>query len=518
MVLAFGLCTVGGRADAAPDKVELRLAAIFSDHAVLQRDRPLPVWGFTEPGDEVTVSLAGKTAKATADASGRFLATLEAIPVGGPHELVAEGRTRVVASDVLVGEVWLASGQSNMAMTVGGVLEADEEASAAIFPSIRMFTSVTRAAGEPETDVRGAWVVASPTTVKAFSAAAWFFGRDLHKALAVPVGLVVSSVGGTVAEAWTPAEAVAKEPLLAPMWERAQKATVGYDRVAAEAKWRKAHKRWQEEVESDRRAGRTPPPEPPPVADPRAGLQFPGSLWNGMVAPLAGLSLRGFLWYQGESNAGRADQYRTLFPTLIASWRAAWGRDELPFYFCQLANFGRIAPSGLDSPWAELRDAQLLTMQKTPFTGMAVLIDVGEPSDIHPKNKQEVGRRLALWALAKDHGRAHLEFSGPILKSQTTGDGKLVLTFDHVGTGLSTSDGRDPEGFAVASLKGAFLPARAKIDGDKVILTCPKVPHPAQVRYAWADAPEAATLTNSAGLPASPFRTDSRPGVTEGKN
>ncbi len=506
------------RAGAAPERAELRLAAVFSDHAVLQRDRALPVWGFAEPGDAVTVTLAGKSAQATADASGRFAATLEALPAGGPYELVAEGRTRVVASDVLVGEVWLASGQSNMAMTVGGVRDADAEAAAATLPSIRMFTSAMRPAGEPEADVRGAWVVAGPGTVKGFSATAWFFGRELHTALSVPVGLVVSSVGGTVAEAWTPAEAVAKEPRLAPMWEKAQKATVGYDRAAAEAKWRKAHKRWKEEADSDRRAGRNPPPEPPPVSDPRAGLLYPGSLWNGMVAPLVGLSLRGFLWYQGESNAPRAEQYQTLFPTLIGSWRAAWGRPELPFYFCQLANFGNVTPSGGDSPWAELRDAQLLTMQKTPFTGMAVLIDIGEAADIHPKNKQEVGRRLALWALAKDYGRADVLCSGPVLKGLTTEGGKIVLTFDHAGTGLSTSDGRDPEGFAVASAKGVFLPARAKIEGDRVILSCPRIPHPTQVRYAWADAPEAANLTSSAGLPASPFRTDARPGVTDGKN
>ncbi len=516
--VALAVLLAVGSAGAAPERAELRLAAVFSDHAVLQRDRPLAVWGFAEPGDAVTVTLAGRSAKATTDASGRFAATLEALPAGGPYELVAEGRTRVVASDVLVGEVWLASGQSNMAMTVAGVRDADAEAAAATTPSVRMFTTAMRPAGEPEADVRGAWVVAAPETVKGFSAVGWFFGRELHKALEVPVGLVVSSVGGTVAEAWTPPEAVAKEPRLASMWEKAQKAVVGYDRAAAEAKWRKAHKRWKEEAESDRRAGRNPPPEPPPVADPRAGLLHPGSLWNGMVAPLAGLSLRGFLWYQGESNAPRAEQYQALFPALIRAWRAAWGREELPFYFCQLANFGKVAPSGGDSPWAELRDAQLLTLQKTPFTGMAVLIDVGEPADIHPKNKQEAGRRLALWALAKDYGRADLLCSGPILKGMTTEGGRIVLTFQHAGTGLSTSDGRDPEGFAIASAKGAFMPARAKIEGDRVILTCPKIPHPTAVRYAWADAPEAATLVNSAGLPASPFRTDTRPGVTDGKD
>ena len=235
------------------------------------------------------------------------------------------------------------------------------------------------------------------------------------------------------------------------------------------------------------------------------------------VAPLVPLSLRGFTWYQGESNAPRAAQYRVLLPTLVKAWRAAWGRDDLPFYLAQLANFGRPAPSGLASPWAELREAQALAARAVPRAGMAVLIDIGEDVDIHPKNKQDVGRRLALLALVRDYGRTDLVCEGPTLSSHRVEKGKIVLEFDHAGAGLASSDGRDPLGFAVASAKGEFVPARARIEGATVVVSSPKVPHPVAVRYAWADAPEAATLVGPTGLPASPFRTDDRPLTTAGK-
>ncbi len=517
-LVPFLLAVSAPRASPAPAVVEVRLASVFGSHAVLQRDQPLKVWGFARAGEEVTVTLAGRTARATTAPDGRFEVGLEALAAGGPYELVASGSTRAVATDVLVGEVWLCSGQSNMAMTVGGVRDADAEAAAATFPALRAFTSAVVGAGDPEADVRGAWVVASPETVKGFSAVAYFFGRELHRTLGVPVGLVVSSVGGTVAEAWTPPAAVEHEPALQGLWDRWASARKGFDRAAAEAKREKALRKWRAEVESDKRAGRTPPPEPAPVGDPRANVSCPGSLWNGMVAPFVPLSMRGVIWYQGESNAPRAEQYRVLFPTLIRAWRAAWGREDLPFHFVQLANFGKVEPSGVASPWAELREAQALTLRDVPHTGMAVTIDIGEPADIHPKNKQEVGRRLALWALARDYGKADVVCAGPVLKEQRVEDGRLVLTFENAGAGLSTSDGAEPAGFSIASAKGAFVPAKAKIEGDHVVVWTSHVPHPAAVRYAWADAPDGATLTGPTGLPAGPFRTDERPLVTAGKD
>jgi len=496
---------------------DVALPPVFGDHAVLQRDRPLVVWGTAAAGEEVTVTFADRTAKVVTPSGGRWTVTLDPVPAGGPFELVAAGRTRAVAADVFVGEVWLCSGQSNMAMTVASARDATAAREAADHPTLRVFTTPTRAAADPAAEAKGVWVVSRPDTVAGFSAVAYFFGRELHAALKVPVGLVVSSVGGTLAEAWTPPAAVEAEPELAGMWARAQKTLVGYDRAGAVTKWEKAWRRWKQEADSDRRAGRTPPPEPTEPADPRAGLAYPGSLWNGMVAPLVPLSLRGFTWYQGESNAPRAAQYRVLLPTLVKAWRAAWGRDDLPFYLAQLANFGRPAPSGLASPWAELREAQALAARTVPRVGMAVLIDIGEDADIHPKNKQEVGRRLALLALVRDYGRTDLACEGPTLKSHRVEKGKLVLEFDHAGAGLASSDGRDPLGFAVASAKGEFVPARARIEGATVVVSSPKVPHPVAVRYAWADAPEAATLVGPTGLPASPFRTDDRPLTTAGR-
>lgn len=515
LVLGCGAAVAAVAAGAA--RADVTLPAVFSDRAVVQRDRPVAVWGWAGAGEEVTVTLGARTARTTTPAGGRWRLDLEAQPAGGPFELVVEGRNRVVAKDVLVGEVWLASGQSNMAWTVAASKDPDAERKAADFPQLRVFTTAMAAGGEPAADVKGAWAAAAPDTVGGFSAVAYFFARDVHRTLGVPVGVVVSSVGGTVAEAWTPPEAVEKEPALAPMWAKAAKALAGWDRAAAEAKWKKAWRKWEAEAASDRRAGRPPPPEPTMPGDPRAGLLYPGSLWHGMVAPLVPLSLRGFLWYQGESNAPRAEQYVTLFPTLIGAWRAAWGRHDLPFYFVQLASFGKVADSTGASAWAELREAQALALGAVERTGMAVTTDVGDPADIHPKDKQEVGRRLARLALAKDYGRADVVWSGPVLRSSRVVGNKVVLAFDHA-EGLSTRDGREPSGFAVASGKGEFHPAHATIEGDTVVVWSKAVASPAVVRYAWADAPESANLVNGAGLPAGPFRTDARPRTTAGAN
>ena len=502
-------------AAAGPVLGDVSLPSVFSDHAVLQRDAPLPVFGRADPGEAVTVTLAGLRAEARADASGRWSATLPALGAGGPHELVVEGRNRLVVKDVLVGEVWIGSGQSNMWWPVNASRDAEAEKKAAALPSIRLYTVPVLASDAEVEDARGAWVVASPETVGGFSAVAWYFGRDLHRELRVPVGLVHSSVGGTVAEAWTPEEAVAREPALRPLWDRWQKAVKEYDPREAEAKYRRAREKWKREAEEDRRAGRRPPPEPALPPDPRRNRGYPGSLYRGMIAPLRGCAVRGVVWYQGESNAGRAYQYRTLFPLLIRSWRGEFGRPEMPFLFVQIAGFGKVAPSGGPSAWAELREAQLLTLRCVPGTGMAVAIDVGDPADIHPKDKQTVGRRLALWALATAYGRK-VECSGPLYRTMESEGGKLRLEFDHA-DGLRTSDGMEPGGFAVSGADGRFVPARARVEGGALLVWAPGIERPAAVRYAWADSPDAANLVNGAGLPASPFRTDDRPGATVGK-
>jgi sialate O-acetylesterase len=511
LVVAVG--TAASRAAA-----DVSLPTLLSDHAVLQRGRPIPVWGRADPGEKVIVTLAGKSASAEAGGDGRWRVVLPALEAGGPFEMTVEGRNRLVVKDLLVGEVWVCSGQSNMSMTVAQSKDAEQEQRDADHPGIRLLTVPLLAATEPQEDFAGAWAACAPATVPRFSAVAYYFGREVHRQAKVPVGLIHCSWGGTVAEAWTPEEKVAAEPALRPLWDRWQKASKEYDPKEAEAKYRKAHEKWRKEAEEDRRAGRKPPPEPPLPPDPRRNRDCPGALFRGMVAPLLPFPVRGVAWYQGESNAARAYQYRNLFPLLIRSWREAFGDPAMPFYFVQIANFapgGKEAPSGGDSAWAELREAQAMVLRLLTGTGMAVAIDVGEAGNIHPRNKQEVGRRLALWALHEVHGLP-LECSGPLYRGMKVEEGRVRIEFGH-GDGLRTTDGKEPAGFAVAGTDRKFFPARARMDGDAVVVWLPGISHPAAVRYAWADAPEAVNLVNVAGLPASPFRTDDFPGVTKGK-
>jgi sialate O-acetylesterase len=502
-------------AAAAPALADVSLPPILSEHAVLQAGRPVPVWGRADPGERVRVSARGRTAEAVAGPDGRWTATLPALDAGGPFDLVVEGRNRLVVPDVLAGEVWIASGQSNMAMAVAQCRDAEAEKAAADLAGIRFFTVPALASPDPVEEASGAWVVCSPAAVGAFSGAAYFFAREVHREAKVPVGILHASWGGTACEPWTPEEAVAAEPALKGLMDRWRKAIREYDPEEEEARYRKALERWKREAEEDRRAGRTPPRAPALPPHPRRNPQCPGSLWRGMVEPLLPYAVRGAIWYQGESNAGRAHQYRTLFPLMIRSWREARGDPGMPFLFVQLANFGRVAPSGGPSPWAELREAQLLALRSVPGTGMAVAVDVGDPADIHPKDKQAVGRRLALWALAMVHGR-EVEPSGPLFREAKAEGARLRLLFDHA-AGLRTADGREPAGFAVAGPDGRFRPGRARVDGETVLVSDPAGGRPAAVRYAWADAPDAANLVNGAGLPASPFRTDAWKGVTEGK-
>lgn len=514
MIAALALAaTLSLPAAAAADGVSL--SPLFSDHAVVQAGISLPVWGRADPGEEVAVSLAGKTVRGRAAADGRWRVVFDPLPAGGPFDLVAEGGTRAVAKDVLVGEVWVASGQSNMAMAVSAANGAAAEAAAAKFPSIRMFTQAWAPRADPAADAQGSWAVCSPETVGAFSAAAYFFAREVHRSLGIPVGIVHTSVGGTPAEAWTPRDALAAEPSLRPMLERWDRAARDYDPARAEAEHRRDMERWRKQAEEAKRKGKPVPPEPAPPQDPRASPWAPGALWNGMVAPLVPLAARGAIWYQGESNAGKAYQYRTLFPRMIRAWREARGDPQWPFLFVQLAGFGRVAPSGGPSAWAELREAQLMAFRDLPATGMAVAIDIGDPGDIHPKDKQEVGRRLALWALARTYGK-NVPCSGPLFVDAKAEGERIRISFESA-LGLRTADGTELAGFAVSGADGKFFPAKARIDGDTVLVWAPDGGRPSAVRYAWADAPAAANLVNGAGLPASPFRTDSFKGVTEGK-
>jgi sialate O-acetylesterase len=488
-------------------RADVKLPAIISDHMVLQAETPATVWGWADAGEKVTVKFADKSAEALAGADGRWSVKLPELKAGTSGELAISGRNTITIKDVLVGEVWVCSGQSNMEWRVAGANDAPQEIAAANFPQIRMFTVQVSPNLEPQDDCRGKWEVCSPKTAAGFSAVGYFFGRELFKTLNQPMGLIHTSVGGTPAEFWTPLPALEGDPAFQPILESWEKRKAAYP--AAKAKYDEALAKWREEEKAAKEAGTKPPPQPyPPQGGGASGA--PASLYNGMVAPITPYTIRGAIWYQGESNAGAARLYRKLFPTMILSWRRAWA-DDFPFLFVQLANFNASnrPPTGQpeESRWAELREAQAMTLE-LPRTGMAVAIDIGDATDIHPKNKQEVGRRLALTAEATVYYREH-EFSGPLFSGAQIEDGRVRLSFRH-SEGLKAKDGDKLKGFAIAGADKKFVWANAAIEGDHIVVSSPEVAEPVAVRYAWADNPEC-NLVNATGLPASPFRTDDWP-------
>jgi len=629
------------------------LHPLFTDHAVLQRGVRFPVWGWTTPGARVRVSMRGAEATATADSRGKWTARLGPFDAGGPYTLNVEGPQSATLNDVLVGDVWLASGQSNMEMGVTQVNNARDEVARADHPRIRLFQVPKVADTRPHDTVNARWLVCNPANITqggwgGFSAVAYFFGRRLHKELNVPVGLIHSSWGGTAAEGWVSPEVISTLPEFASAvgnlektWADSKRPPADFDNAlaawwdrndpgsAAEPSWAdpsfdaSAWKKmrlpqyfedgglpgfdgvvwfrrtfelpadwagkdltlslgpvddvdttfvngvpvgglsqWDaprayhvnarllrpgtntvavrvldggvgggiygkpEQLKIEPAAGGGPPvslagewgyrasvalaelKEQPPHS---GGNDFsvPVIRYNGMIAPLVPYAVKGAIWYQGETNVGRAPQYERIMALLIRDWRTRFQSGDFPFLVVQLANFldRRDAPG--DSEWARLREAQLHVSQNVPHSGLAVTIDIGEAKDIHPKNKQDVGERLALAALASVYGRK-LEYSGPVYKGMKVEGGRVRLSFDHAKGGLVAKGGGPPKGFAVAGDDGRFVWADAVIEGDEVVVSSPSVKRPAAVRYGWADNPEV-NLYNGAGLPASPFRTDDFP-------
>ena len=451
---------------------EVKLPSLFASHMVLQRDRAAPIWGTAAAGETVHVLLGKQLAKVKADDAGKWRAELRPQPAGGPHTIVIEGAdSRIQIDDVYFGEVWICSGQSNMAWSVSRSTNAETEIAAADWPKIRFFKVPLVPAAEPQDDCAGRWYVCGPKTVADLSAVGYFFGRELHKELDVPIGMLQTSWGGTLAEAWTSREALEAKENLKPILERIE--TVKGDQNRA------------------------------------------SHLYNGMLHMLIPYGIRGAIWYQGESNVTRAEQYATLFPTMIGDWRARWGQGDFPFYFVQLAPFhynGQPEPDFLAEQW----DSQLKTHRSVPNTGIAVTTDIATLGDIHPPNKQDVGKRLALWALARDYGRSGLVYSGPLYRSHETEDGKIRIRFDHAGRGLSSRDGQPLTEFTVAGADQKFVPAEAQIDGDSIIVWSEEIAAPAAVRFGWRNVAQP-NLMNKDGLPASPFRTDDWPLKTAGQ-
>jgi sialate O-acetylesterase len=479
------------------------LASPFTDHAVLQRDQPIPVWGTADAGEQVTVTFNGQTRSVAAGADGRWLVRLDAHPAGGPFEMTVSGTNTIRLSDILVGEVWICSGQSNMEWTVKNSRDPEQEIAAADFPLIRHFKVEKRTFDTPQTRCNGAWTVCSPATAADYTAVGYYFARKLHQELKVPIGLLNTSWGGTPAEAWTSAPALRGHAAFAGVFAAWDKQAENYP--AALEKHQQALAKWEADAAAAKAAGKPAPQKPRGPQDPKTSPHKPAVLYNGMVAPLVPYAVKGAIWYQGESNAGRAGQYHDLLSLMIADWRRSFGQGDFPFYIVQLANFMARKPEPGESNWAALREAQYLTTTTVKNTGLATIIDIGEEKDIHPKNKQDVGLRLALNALARDYGK-QVVYSGPVFKDMTIDGATAVLTFDHLGGGL-VAKGDKLTGFTIAGEDKKFVWADARIVGDTVVVSAASVAKPVAVRYAWADNPEC-NLYNKADLPAVPFRTD----------
>jgi sialate O-acetylesterase len=489
---------------------DIRLPSIIGDNMVLQGGDMVPIWGWADPNEEISVSLSWRDAGWTLQTppDGKWMFKTRPPEVGGPYEITLKGKNTVAIRNILVGEVWVCSGQSNMEWPVRRSANADQEMAAATYPKIRLFTVQRKVAQTPQEDCTGKWVECSPGTVGNFSGVGYFFGRELHKELNVPIGLIHTSWGGTPAEAWTSPDTLEQDYVFEPIVKRYKDALAVYPEARKEYEEKLAQ--WRKDTEKARAESARIPPRPAAPFGPD-NPNSPAGLYNGMVAPLIPYAICGVIWYQGESNAGRAYQYRDLFPAMIKSWWNSWPQGGFPFLFVQLANWRQVTPEPGPSDWAELREAQLMTLA-LPDTGMAVTIDIGDANDIHPKNKQDVGKRLALWALAKTYDR-DVVCSGPLYTGMEKKGNGIILHFDHVGGGLVARDREPLKGFAVAGADQVFVWADARIEGDTVVVSSEKVAEPVAVRYAWGDNP-VCNLYNKAGLPASPFRTDTWPGMT----
>ena len=629
------------------------LPHVFSDHMVLQRDAAIPFWGSADPGEKITVSLEGHSAETVADEKGHWEVSLPPLPAGGPFSVRIGGKTSITLRDVMVGEVWVASGQSNMTYALSGATGADEEISRSSNPEIRFFTVPQRISLTPKEDtLEAAWEPCTPDTAKKFSAVAYFFAKDLQENLHLPVGIILSAWPGTAGEEWTDPDSLRNVPALRSIVDRWEASPEGVKNYAAHpiefsmeyddfellpaegngspikmlsnfdsgeadtttgGLWSYT---WQDGPETDfelsrpgrggegfaariqgkldganasrleasfARSGSTVDLSAyagicfwmrgngsvqfqmlqPTITDwdnyasptfhgtsewkettvwfrelkqagwgvsepltPKALSGFllvnmtregdperpPSGLYEAMIAPLEKYRIRGAIWYQGESNTWHAHQYQELLPALIRGWRKGWNEGDFPFLIVQLPNQGRSPELG-DSIWAELREAQLMTVKKVPNTGLAVTIDVGEENNLHPPNKAPVGERLALWALGTTYGKK-IVYSGPLYQSTEVEGNQVRIHFSHIGSGLEIKGGNELKGFAIAGADRKFHWAQAQISGDTVVVSSAEVPIPVAVRYAWAGSPEC-NLYNKEDLPASPFRTDDWPGASD---
>ncbi|RMD77369.1 MAG: sialate O-acetylesterase, partial [Lentisphaerae bacterium] len=485
---------------------EVRLPAIFSNYMVLQRNARVKIWGWAKAGEKITINASWqKQATAVAGDQGQWMAELETPAGGGPYQVEIKGETNsVVLDDVLIGEVWLCSGQSNMAFTVRGAKNAAEEIQKAYYPQIRHFAVARHPARSPQEDCKGTWTVCSPKTVSGYTAVGYFFARELYEKLKIPVGLIHSSWGGTPIRSWTPLEAQQDDPVIKEIKKKMDEAGAKYDEQKAKTRYEQLLKQWKEKVKIAREKKQKLPRRPRPPMNPLLSQRYPGNLFNGMIAPLVPYTIRGALWYQGEANAhslSDAWHYRVQLERLIKSWRNVWSKkaqrqEDFYFYAVQLPNFRALQthPVEEEDTWPVLRESIQVATTKVPRAGMVVTIDVGEAKNIHPKDKQTVGYRLACRALAEVYGRQG-EYFGPLFRQAKIEGDKVILDFDHTGRGL-VFRGDATKAFAIAGNDRKFVWAEAKIDGQRIIVHSPQVKEPAAVRYAWANNPAGAVLYN----------------------
>jgi len=479
---------------------DVKPSALFSDHMVLQSGMPVPIWGSADPGEKVTVTFLKQKKSVIAGTDGKWMVRLSKLKAGGPFEMTISGKNSITVKDVLVGEVWLGSGQSNMAFTVSkqhasyaGLLNEEQEIAAANYPQIRMFTGKTAKTYAPQSEIVGQWLLCSPETVGDFSAVGYLFARDLQKALNVPVGIVTEAYGASTAESWIRRETIAADPLLKPMLDK-------FDALVAF--YRQYPNATTDDAPPAPQTLNARPGKPGPLRDPVQDQHEPTVLFNGMINPVIPYAIRGVIWYQGESIVGGkagATLYPHVMETLVTDWRGLWGEGNFPFYVVQLAALKNVS----NNPMVREAQAAILSL---PNTGMAVTIDIGDPDNVHPKNKEPLGDRLTRIALANTYGRK-IEYSGPVFESVTIETNAIRVKFSHVDGGLVAKDG-PLKWFQIAGADQKFVDADATIDGDSVIVRSADVTSPVAVRYAWDNYPDGCNLYNAAGLPAAPFRTD----------
>jgi len=494
---------------------DVRMPAIFSDNMVLQQKTEIVVWGWASPDEKIKIKGSwsrSETKSVRADKNGKWSVKIKTSRAGGPFKLEIKGKNTICFNNIMLGEVWLCSGQSNMQLPVWQCNNAKKEIADANLPNIRLFNVKRDFTDEPKEDCVGSWAECSSETVSNFSGVAYFFGRELNQKLSVPVGLLLSCWGGTMAENWTPKKALRANSNFVPILERYQSNILCY----AENKKKydgSLIPEWKKQVKKAENKKTKLPKKPNPPIDWAHFHKKPSGLYNAMIAPIVPFTIKGVIWYQGESNSSRAHQYQTLFPALIKSWRDVWSQGDFPFYYVQIAPF-RYTKYWEDWISCELREAQLMALSVTN-TGMAVTMDIGNVEDIHPKNKLDVGKRLLLLALAKDYGYTNIIYSGPIYKSMKIEDDKIRLFFDFTGPELIAKGGPLTH-FTIAASDKKFVEAKAEIQGDTIIVSNPKIKKPVAVRYGWTDTAEP-NLFNKKSLPASSFRTDNWPGLTYNK-